>query len=172
MAVTDFAKEMAVAVFTIKRERLTVWGEKIRRFAGRLTPYNRAPMLVCGDVPQPEIQTLPGSVLFSPYSCSLGMSLTAPWEVLALNSWTFSVNLYKFILLNKSSSASKLCSPIKHLFFNIEKTSRTCGHFSSSPFGIASSSRNFICDSSSCVMWLASWFRKLFIGDITRSYII
>ena len=43
MAVTAFAKEMAVAVFTKKRERLTVWGEKIRRFAERLTSYNRAP---------------------------------------------------------------------------------------------------------------------------------
>ena len=48
MAVTDFTKEMAVAVFTNKRERLTVWGEKIRRFAERLTPYNRAPKVaVC-----------------------------------------------------------------------------------------------------------------------------
>ena len=44
MAVTDFTKEMAVAVFTNKRERLTVWGEKIRWFAERLTPYNRAPI--------------------------------------------------------------------------------------------------------------------------------
>ena len=43
MAVTDFIKAMAVAIFTNKRERLTVWGEKIRRFAERLTPYNRAP---------------------------------------------------------------------------------------------------------------------------------
>ena len=48
MAVTAFAKEMAVAVFTKKRERLTVWGEKTRRFAERLTPYNRAPRVCPG----------------------------------------------------------------------------------------------------------------------------
>ena len=39
-----FAKEMAVAVFIKKRERLTVSGEKMRRFAERPTPYNRAPL--------------------------------------------------------------------------------------------------------------------------------
>ena len=42
MAATVFAKEMAVAVFMKIRERLTVLGEKIRRFSERLTPYNRA----------------------------------------------------------------------------------------------------------------------------------
>ena len=46
MAVIDFTKEMAVAVFTNKRERLTVWGKKIRRFAERLTPYDRAPLAI------------------------------------------------------------------------------------------------------------------------------
>ena len=43
MVITDFAKEMAVAVFKKKMERLTVSGGKIRRFAERPTPYNRAP---------------------------------------------------------------------------------------------------------------------------------
>ena len=45
MAVTAFAEEMAVALFTKKRERLTVRGKKIRRFAERLNPYNKAPIL-------------------------------------------------------------------------------------------------------------------------------
>ena len=46
MAVTAFAKEMLVAVFTKKREWLTVCGEKIWWFVERLTPYNRAPFVL------------------------------------------------------------------------------------------------------------------------------